>query len=383
MARQTLLPVVVLTVGCLGGGGSRTAISEGGQGAYETSLSASDDGFIVGWHDTRHGNPEIYVRSLDAEGRPSGPERRLTTDAHLSYEPDVESVLDGVAVAWYEVADAGSRVRIGMWGGDGLARWEKTLSARGGSGRNPVLLVSNKRELFIAWLEQDGRQWIVWGRWLDLEGDPIGAPVRVAPAGETTWNLNAGLDRDGVPWVVFDAPVSAETEELFAARVDDDSVRLVQLTYDDGAASKYPDVAFGPERMAFTWLDEKDHNREVYLASALYDGVEDGIELDARRVTRTSGDSIGAYLSWNAEQIGLAWSDDTEGSYEVYFQRFAADGVPVDRPRRLTTNPTASLIPSIEPFGEGFALTWNEDVVEDRGSRGQGGRSEVAFARVP
>ena len=56
-------------------------ISDSGFGAYEVSLAAWNDGLAVAWYDTRHGNAEIYVRSLDENGRNAGAELRLTRHA--------------------------------------------------------------------------------------------------------------------------------------------------------------------------------------------------------------------------------------------------------------------------------------------------------------
>ena len=361
------------------------SISTSDGAAYEASLDAFRDGFVVAWHDTRDGNPEIYIRVVDGQGAPVGPERRLTNDPQRSFEPDVEVVGDDIAVAWYEVTEAGSLAKLGVWVSDGTPRWVQTVSAAGGNGRNPVLLTRG-RKMFCAWIEYDGRVAAVWGRWIELDGSALTPPQRLAPAGETTWNLNAALDEDGNPWVVFDAPVAGEpdgTAELFLVRVDDDGPQVEQLTEADGAASTYPDIALGPDRAALTWFDERDGNREVYLAAVGYEDVSTGIDQRATRVTRTPGESVGAYVAWNGDQIGLAWSDDTEGRHEVYFQRFTASASAIHPPRRLTINPTASLIPAVEPAGAGFALAWNEDVVEERRPHGEGGRSEVVLTVVP
>lgn len=365
------------------GGSSLNSISARDGAAYEASLAPFRDGFVVAWHDTREGNPEIYIRFVNEQGAPDGPERRLTDDPQRSFEPDVEVIGDDIAVAWYEVTDTGSLAKLGVWAADGTSKWVRTVSAGTGNARNPVLL-SHGRELFCAWIEHDGRESAVWGGWTDADGSPLTSPQRLASAGETTWNLNAALDDAGHPWVVFDAATGADgTQELFLVRVDGDGPDVLPLTRQDGAASSYPDIALGSERVALTWFDERDGNREVYLAAVTYDEVDTGIEQRATRVTRTPGESVGAYVSWNGSQIGLAWSDDTAGRHEVYLQRFTADATAVHPPQRLTTNPTASLIPAIEQAGDGFVLAWNEDVVEARRPHGQGGRSEVVLTVVP
>ena len=95
-------------------------------------------------------------------------------------------------------------------------------------------------------------------------------------------------------------------------------------------------------------------------AVAPFPELRDRFEAHAMRVTATAGASIGAYLAWNGRRVGLAWSDETDGEAEVYFQAFDPTGAALDTAERLTHNPTASLIPAIQPSDDGFALAWNE-----------------------
>ena len=101
------------------------------------------------------------------------------------------------------------------------------------------------------------------------------------------------------------------------------------------------------------------------------------------RVTTTPGESIGAYVAWNGRRFGLTWSDDSEGYHEVYFQSFDLEGAAILPPQRLTHNSTASLIPAIRPWNDGFAVVWNEDVVQARGAHGSGGSSQIVFTFAP
>ena len=102
------LGVAILSLG--GCGAEPRQISQSGAGAYEASLGVLDDGFVAAWHDTRDGHPAIYVRTLDATGRPDGPERRLTDSSDFSYEADIEVAGADLVVAWYEETAAGGGV---------------------------------------------------------------------------------------------------------------------------------------------------------------------------------------------------------------------------------------------------------------------------------
>ena len=73
-------------------------------------------------------------------------------------------------------------------------------------------------------------------------------------------------------------------------------------------------------------------------------------------------------------------ADDREGQHEVFFQSFDHKGLARGGARQITMNPTASLIPAIQPWADGFALVWNEDVIAARGTHESGGRSEIVFS---
>lgn len=357
-------------------------ISESGFGAYEVGLAVTDRRAAVGWYDTRDGNAEIYVRLLDSSGNALGPDHRLTDTPAESFEVDLAALGEGFAVAWYErVSPAQSMAMLGYWVPDRGFVWQRPLTARSGSSRIPVVLTHEGR-IFCAWLETlpDGAVRVLSG-WWDAEGHRIGEPVDLAPASRTTWNLNAAIDPSGIPVVVYDAAIETEAAEVFLARADAEP-SLHRLTHDDGFRSRYPDVAYSAGQAALTWFDERDGNNEVYLFVGAADALAAGIEATSLRVTRSGGDSIGAYLAWNDQRLGLAWSDDSSDSYEIYFGAFDAAGRPIGDVRRLTHSAADSRIPAIAARDGGFALAWNEVAVSGAGMHGSGGRSEVLFTTV-
>ena len=358
-------------------------ISDSGLGAYEVSLAAWSDGLAVAWYDTRHGNAEVYVRRLDADGREAGPELRLTTTESQSYEADIAPLKDAFAIAWYEKAHDGTlRAQLGVWRRDGTPVWSTPLAVGSGSSRNAIVR-SFGDALFSAWIDADeeGSE-AVWGGWWSSDGAPLATPVRLGAAGATTWNLNAAIAENGDAWVVFDAQAGTRVDELFAAKVADGIVTLARLTADDGIRSKYPDLALSENRAAITWFDERDGNREVYLAAGAAEELLLPIEQRARRITTTPGASIGAYVAANGDRIGLAWCDDSSGNYEVFFQSFDSGGNPLAPPRRLSDTPTSSMIPAIQSWRDGFALAWDEVTPARNGVHDEDTRAEVVFTTV-
>jgi len=301
-------------------------VSHSGSGAYEAALATDEKGFAVAWYDSRDGNPEIYMRLLDDSGRPSGPERRLTAS------------------------------------------------------RNPVI-VADGQAIIAAWIqtEPDSSEWVYMGTW-DRDGRELRTRTRVGVASKTTWNLNIAVDRSGA-WIVYDAAASTRANELFLARVEGSGAHLARLTKDDGAESKYPDLKISDEgRLALTWYDMRDGNDEVYLLVGSQSDLRGEIDDRSRRVTMTAGESIGAYLTWNKDVLGLAWSDKTRGVHDIFIQRFDRLGVPLGSEQRITGGNTWSILPAIRPWRAGFALAWTD--YQPTSSQIHEGPGEVAFAVV-
>ena len=354
-------------------------VSQSGAGAYEAALAPDADGVAVAWYDTRDGNAEIYLRLLDSTGHPSGPERRLTETSDASYEASIERLGDSFIIAWYEQATDGRQTAmLGAWTRDGSRKWTQAIAP---GSRNPVIRASG-HTIVAAWVqaEDDGTENVWLGSWGE-DGKEQGPRTQVGAASKTTWNLNLDLNGSEA-WVVFDAATSTLSNELYVARVDAAGVRGPErVTRDDGATSKYPDVAFdGEGRVALTWYDMRDGNDEVYLFVGRIADLHGELDDRARRITTTEGESIGAYVAWNAGRVGLAWSDKTPGAHEVYFQSFDSAGMPLGSIERVTRSETWSLVPAIRPWRKGFALAWTE--YRPASSDIHDGTGEVAFTVV-
>jgi hypothetical protein len=361
-------------------------MSDSGYGAYEVSMAARPGGagLDLAWYDTRGGNAEVYTRLVDGSAQPVGADRRLTDTPAQSFEPDVASTADGYVIAWYEKGEDGSlRAQLGAWSFDGVRRWVQPLGSTTRDTRIPLVRAA-RDGLFAAWIEgEEADRHVVRGQWRALDGSPMGEPISLGPAGPTTWNLNAAIDSRGVPFVVFDALVGTQAQELYLVEVASTGPVISRLGADDGHSSEYPDIAFSAaDEVALTWFDSRHGNDEVYLAGGSLAELRANLEEHEHRITDTSGSSIGAYVAWNGARIGLAWSDDTPGQFEIYFRPFAVDGDALGPQKRITDNPMSSLIPAIEPWRDGFALAWSEVTPAAGGAHDPSTRSEVLFTVV-
>jgi len=340
-------------------------LSTGDAGSFEVDLAARDGAIVAGWYDTRDGKAEIYLRERLPDGRMS-PEIRVTRTKAQSYEVSLDAIDGGIALAWYEKsADGRYEAGLGMWQHGPSLVWHAALDERRANSRNPVVR-AGQRGIFAAWIASDDEPSLsVYAAWWSASGSRTTPIMRLGAAGSRTWNLNAALASGADAWVAWDAAVDSEVAEITLARLRAGVVERWQVTPDDGYASRYPDIAIDAGRVAMTWFDERDGNREVYLASAPVTAPQ-VLGPAARRVTNTPGASIGAYLAFGSGRLGVAWCDDTSGSYDIFLQYFDPEAKPLSDALQLSDTDDDALIPAIRVVGDRFAVAWNEVQRGDR-----------------
>lgn len=331
--------------------------------AYEVSLAHGGGRLAMAWHGSVTGQRDaIHLRYADTRGRPLGQPARLSDGRRHAYEPSLQMLHEDPVVAWYEKDDAGNlQAVVARFAADGTRRWRRELSPPGVQGRIPVVR-AGADAIHVAWLQQggDAREASLHHARLDADGNWLEAPRRIGAADADTWNLNAALDTQGRFHLVYDARWKRDSKELQLLTVTREGATHTLLSGDDGMDSSYPDLALQGDRVAITWFDARDGNEEIYLFAGRLADLDAPVDGRAIRVTQSPGASIGAYVAWNADRIGLAWCDDTNGRPRVYFRNFSPEGRPLDAARALTDGRREGWIPAIIAWHDGFAVGWNE-----------------------
>ncbi|MEO6186091.1 MAG: hypothetical protein ABIP38_05585 [Steroidobacteraceae bacterium] len=334
------------------------SLSLPGQYAYELSLANVGQQLAAAWNGGKTGNA-IWIR-LTADGRPVGSPVQITDGQREAYEPDIQPFGDDLLVAWYEKDPSSGALaaRLGRFTLQGQSRWQVTLSSPQAKGRNAIVRVHDQ-QVYAAWIETADSEPALWTVQLNAEGIVVEAAQRRSTVSADTWNLNAAVDDAGTLLVVYDATIGTRAKELHLLAIGLDNVSASRLSSDDGSDSTYPDLVVSGDRAALAWLDGRDGNSEVYLFAGRVSGLAAGVA-QGLRVTRTPGQSIGAYAAWNSGRLGLAWCDDSAGQSEIFIQQFDDSGAPLAAARQLTHTSTESSIPAIAAWRDGFALAWNE-----------------------
>ncbi len=383
---RCLLPLLLPLAGCAHV--SAPMVATGEMRAHELSLAVSPQAAWAAWHGGAGEEAAIYLQRLTSAGEPAGTAIKASSEGRaFAYEPDLVLTEDGPVAAWYQKNPFSNELSGWLAGLDVAAnrKWLVRLEEGEDWSRNPVVRVAKGR-LRVAWIGQPSAATsaldpAIWYREFSLAGKPLMPPREVGRADRDTWNLNATVT-GATMLLAYDAAGAGETNELHLIEIAGRDLRQVQLTPDDGHASLYPDLQVNDAGLAaLTWFDERDGNREVYLAVGPLAQFLDGQMPEPIRITYGEGESIGAYLAWNGDRIGLVWSDEAAGERRIFAQGFDSTGKPLGEMRQLSGGPGKSSIPAIRASGDGFLVAWNDYEMEGAGGHAQVTWSRAQFAR--
>ena len=103
------------------------------------------------------------------------------------------------------------------------------------------------------------------------------------------------------------------------------------------------------------WYDLRDGNDEIYYKRSTDRGSTWGNDT---RLTNNSGDSYHPAVSAGGSIVHVAWSDNRDGNYEIYYKRSTDRGTTWEPEIRLTNADSTSYNPSIAIVGLIVNIVW-------------------------
>ena len=230
-------------------------------------VAASGDTVHVVWYDTRDGNSEIYYKGSTDGGTTWDSDKRLTTDANVSWFPSVAVAGTAVHVVWMDNRD-GNFETYYKHSTDGGVTW--------GSDTRLTTDVNSSNYASVA---------------------VAGTAVHVV------WNDN----RDG-------------NHEIYYKRSTDAGATWgsdTRLTSDAGI-SQYPSLSVAGSAVHVVWNDNRDGNWETYYKRSTDAGTTWGSD---RRLTTDGSASDNPSVALAGNAVHVVWMDYRDGNYEIYYKR--------------------------------------------------------------
>jgi len=351
------------------GSAEQWRVNPPGTSAYELSLAVGHGRLGVAWQGGAGDVSQIWFLVTDRSGQRATPPRLVSREgdsaASAANEPDLQTLSDGWAVAWYEKDRARGTLQAWLAGLDaqGGVLWRHALSGGGRNGRIPLVRRCGV-QLLAVWLEDGADDAVdVMLQRFDLHGEPRAPVQRIGAASRETWNLNASVGGDGTLYVVFDAQRATRAKELQLLRVTGHGAKTQQqITDDDGFESSYPDIAVRGGRAALSWCDWRAGHAAIRVRVVAVTDLARASPSSGRewRVTDTPEAATAAYLAWRGGTLALAWNQSDGTVADVWLQSFDRALRPLGEARRLTAHQGQSWIPAVRVWRSGLALAWDE-----------------------
>lgn len=130
------------------------------------------------------------------------------------------------------------------------------------------------------------------------------------------------------------------------------------------AASNYPGVTISGTTVHVVWMDNRDSNEEIYYKNSTDAGTTWGTDT---RLTNSAAVSQFPVIVSSGASLHIAWSDNRDGNYEIYYKHSSDGGVNWTADTRLTFNSAISWFPAISVTGSAVHLAWYDqrDVNEE------------------
>ena len=349
--------------------GSEVRISDfDSSGSRYPSLVWNGSEYGVAWADSRGSNEDIYFCTIDAAGNPDS-DVRISSQGDDNTQPSLAWSGAEYGLTWtYMLVPTERELRFARLDLDGtiLGGTSGTTIATTFS-QSPSLVWSGDR-YGVAW--DFGNPDPVDIHFLTIDccddADSDGYTECEEPAdGDPASNPGVGeacdgRDNDG------DGFVDDGCDGVCDAPQSAGDQRLTN----DAATSGDPSLAGTGGNLGVAWEENRDGQFEIYFARADSSGNKIGSDL---RVTNSAGDSEEVSVAWSGSEYGLAWHDDRDGNTEIYFARVDDDGTKIGSDIRITDDGSISEYPSLAWNGSEYGVAWED---------GRDGTREIYFARI-
>lgn len=219
-------------------------------------------------------------------------------------------------------------------------------------------------EYGVSWSDNRGGTFGIYFARVDASGSKIGTDDLIS--GPT-------MDRPSVKWTGSEYGLGWNMAgDVYFARLSPLGAKVgsdEQITTDPDSSSS-PSLAWTGSEFGVGWYDTRDGDSEIYFARISAAGAKVGSDV---RISNAAGDSYFPTLAWTGSEFGVAWYDQRDGRYEIYFARVSAAGTKVGPDVRVTNATGDSSFPDLAWSGSEFGAIWNDT---------RDANLEIYFARI-
>lgn len=339
---------------------------------------AKDGSFIATWVDKRiNDDYNIFAQRFSPGGSALGNNFQVNTDAGDAFQlrPVVSiDAVGGFKIAWEDNRNSEWDIFIQLFQNDGSPIGNNFIvqgNPQGTGQRNARTSGDPLGDFVICWEDDRNDYADVYARRYAFNGNPIGDCFKVNDdtTGQYQYNARVCMDDNGDFRIVWQDHRMGWNGDVFAQSYLNDGTAVADnLKVNDDAGSEnqqWPSLAVdGNGNMIFAWVDDRDFNSTIYAQrfSASGTALGDNFKVvdDSLGNLYTIEPSVAA--SQNSEFI-ITWADLRNGyCFEIYAQRFSADGIPQGNNFQVSNSGACMKYSPVVAYKENgnFIIVWND-----------------------
>ena len=275
--------------------------------ATKPCIAVTGNYLHVAWVDRRIGNDEVYYKYSTNGGVSWGPDIRMTDNVYNSQQPTIDA-----------------------------------------SGQNVILMwddnISGNYEIYYKRSTDAGLTW--------------GAETRLTNSAGSSLNPSVKLQGSNVYAVWDDSRNGANTEIYFNRSTDygvtwQADTRLTNFAEPSSNAS----FSVSGSQLHIAWQDYRDGNPEIYYKNSTNGGTSWSSDM---RITSNGSNSWHPSIFAVDSHIHIAWEDNRDGNYEIYYNVSSNSGAAWGTDLRLTNAADNSNYPGIAVSESKVHVVWHD-----------------------
>jgi hypothetical protein len=334
---------------------------------YASSIAAEENTVVLTWQDNREGTWEIYaMRSTDHGVSWSMAERISDTRVNSEY-PCIAMSNGFVHAAWHDMCDGNKEIYYSRSTDNGFS-WETPFRITDDPNNSTMpSIAACGNDVYLVWNDdRSGLNDVYFTRSLD---------------NGVTWEENTRITYAEMP-SLYPAiaandsclhGVWARDWEIYHMRSIDKGItwEMENRLTNDPHLSLFASVALFGEQVHVVWHDQRNGNIDIYYTCSSDGGLT--WEDERPLTTHVSSSNIPTCAAHGA-YVHVAWYDNRDGNYEIYYTRSIDSGASWENETRLTAHDSISKAPSICVAGPCVHLVWQDN---------RDGNDEVYYKRNP
>jgi len=361
-------------------GGNFKVNGDTGSAGQESPAIAIDaaGNFVVVWQDERNDRDgDIYAQRYAADGTPIGDNFKVNDDqgsAGQEHPAVAMNAAGNFVVVWQDERNDDWDIYAQRYTSDGMPIGGN-FKVNGDQGSAwqwvPAVAMDAAGNFVVVWHDSRNGDWDIYGQRYLADGTPIGDNFKVNDdqGSARQWFAAVAVDATGNVVVVW-ADKRNDSGDIYAQRYASDGTPIVynfKVNDDQGRASQgYPAVAMDAVgNFVVVWEDKRNgwYNRDIYAQRYAADGTPIGDNFKVNDDQGSAGPEYPAVAMDAAGNFVVVWQDRRNDDWDIYAQRYAADGTPIGNNFKVNDN-TGSLwqrLPSVAVDAVGNVLVVWQD----------------------